>query len=143
MAWTTECVVEILRRAGPGVLSAERLRAELRRTRPPILLTRERLELLVEESEGRVALVEVRLDDPARTVIASRVFLADPRDRPTRPRLAGELWRSLAAMAEDLDTSSRVEVSRWVMAAHSAETAFAAARGQLSASFTLDQNPRR
>ena len=128
MAWTTECVVDIMRRAGPGALSTERLRQELRRARPPILLTTERLEFLVEESEGRVALLEVWLDDPGRTAIASWVLLTDPHDAPTRPWYAAELWRSLAAMADDLDTSSRMEVSRWIMAAHNAELACAAIR---------------
>ncbi len=120
MAWTTECVVDILRRGGPGALPTERLKAELRRSRPPILLTPERLECLIEESEGRVALIEVRLDDPERTVAASWVLLTDPLDRPTRPPIAAELWRSLAALAEALDTSSRVEVCRWIQAARNA-----------------------
>ena len=121
MVWTTECVVDILRRTGPGALPAARLSAELRRSRPPIHLNRERLELLVEESEGRVALMEVRLDDPQRTVLESWVFLNDPRDRPTRSALAAELWRSLAALAEGLDASSRVGVCRWILAARSAQ----------------------
>ncbi len=123
MAWTTECVVDILRRVGPGALPTERLKAELRRSRPPILLTRERLEDLIEESEGRVALMEVRLDDPDRTVVESWVLLTDSRDRPSRPEIAAELWRSLAALAEDLDTSSRVAVCRWILTARNAARA--------------------
>ena len=129
MVWTTECVVDILRRTGPGALPTQRLSAELRRSRPPIHLTRERLELLVEESEGRVALLEVRMDDPERTPLESWVFLADPRDRPTRSALAAELWRSLAALAEDLDAASRVGVCRWVLSARSAHRLCAAAMG--------------
>ena len=129
MVWTTECVVDILRRGGPGALSTERLTAELRRSRPPVLLTRERLEYLIDESDGRVALIEVRLDDPERTVVESWVFLTDPRDRPSRPAISAELWRSLAALAEDLDTSSRVEVCRWILTARSAELACSIALG--------------
>ena len=129
MVWTTECVVDILRRGGPGALSTERLKAELRRSRPPILLTRDRLEHLIDESEGRVALLEVRLDDPERTVVESWVFLTDPRDCPSRPEIAAELWRSLFALAEDLDMSSRVEVCRWVLTARSAELACSIAVG--------------
>lgn len=123
MAWTTECVVDILRRSGPGALSTERLKAELRRSRPPILLTEERLEDLMEEAEGRFVLLEVRLDDSKRTVVESWVFLTDPQDRPSRPEIAAELWRSLAALAEDLDPSSRVEVCRWILTARSAQLA--------------------
>ena len=129
MVWTTECVVDILRRGGPGALSTERLKAELRRSRPPVLLTRQRLEHLIDESEGRVALLELRLDDPERTVVESWAFLTDPRDRPSRPEIAAELWRSLAALAEDLDTSSRVEVCRWIRTARNAERACSIALG--------------
>ena len=129
MVWTTECVVDILRRTGPGALSAEALRAELRRSRPPILLTRRRLELLVAESDGRIALLEVRMDDARRTVVESWVLLTDARDRPARSALAGELWRSLSALAEELDPTSRVEVSRWILKARRAERACHAALG--------------
>ena len=120
MIWTTECVVDILRRAGPGALPTERLKAELRLVRPPILLTRSRLGRLVEESEGRIALLEVTFDDAKRTVLDSWVILVDPRDCPTRPGLAAELWRSLATLARDLDATSRVEVSRWMSQARMA-----------------------
>lgn len=133
MAWTTECVVDILRRGGPGALSTQRLTAELRRSRPPVLLTRQRLEHLIDESDGRVALLELRLDDPERTVVESWVFLTDPRDCPTRPEIAGELWRSLATLAEDLDMSSRVQVCRWIRTARCAEHACSTA---------LDTRPR-
>lgn len=120
MIWTTECVVDILRRAGPGALPTKRLKAELRLVKPPILLTRSRLQRLVDESGGRIALLEVTFDDAGRTVLDSWVLLVDPRDRPTRPGLAAELWRSLTTLARDLDTSSRVEVSRWMRQARMA-----------------------
>ena len=128
MIWTTECVVDILRRVGPGALPTKRLKAELRLVRPPILLTRSRLVRLVEESGGRIALLELTHDDAKRTVLDSWVLLVDPRDRPTRG-LAAELWRSLATLARDLDATSRVEVSRWMLQARRAAITCAAAGG--------------
>lgn len=129
MVWTTECVVDILRRTGPGALPTDRLKAELRLARPPILLTRSRLEKLVEESEGRIALLEVAIDDDRRTALESWVVLTDPADRPTHSALAVELWRSLSTLAAEMDTSSRVETSRWILKARMAESTCAAAVG--------------
>ncbi|MYG81010.1 MAG: hypothetical protein F4187_04235 [Gemmatimonadetes bacterium] len=129
MVWTTECVVDILRRTGPGALPADRLKAELRLARPPIFLTRGRLDQLVGESEGRIALLEVKIDDAERTALESWVVLTDPGDRPTGLALAGELWRSLSALAAELNPASRVEVSRWILQASLAERTCSAALG--------------
>ena len=129
MVWTTECVVDILRRTGPGALPTDRLKMELRLARPPIFLTRSRLDQLVEESEGRIALLEVTIDDEKRRVLDSWVVLTRPEDRPTRSALAAELWRSLSTLAAELNPASRVEVSRWISQARMAERVCSAVIG--------------
>lgn len=129
MVWTTDCVVDILRRTGPGALPTDRLKVELRLARPPIFLTRSRLDQLVDESEGRITLLEVRIDDEKRRVLESWVVLTDPGDRPTRSELAGELWRSLSTLAAELNPASRVEVSRWISQARLAERTCSASMG--------------
>lgn len=117
---TTECMVDILRRSGPGALSASRLREELGRCRPPILITSDGLRLLVEEAGGRLALLEVGADDSGETVLDSWVVLMDPEDGPSRSWLASMLWESLAAMAEEVDLGSRTDVARWILHAEQA-----------------------
>ncbi len=124
MPGTTECVVDLLRRCGPGLLSVRQLRAELLRRRPAIALSVEKLRRLAGESQDRLRFLQVKLDrleegaDPP--LLESWVVLADPGDAPDRPRLARTLWESLAALALDLDPSSRVEVCRWAIKAEQA-----------------------
>ncbi len=131
---TTECMVDILRRSGPGALSANRLRQELARCRPPILIEARGLRRLVEESGGRLAQLEISADDHDETVLDSWVVLMDPEDGPSRSWLACKLWESLAAMAEDLDLDSRTEVARWIVQAERAvRVCTAAARFGLAA----------
>lgn len=117
---TTERMVEILRRSGPGAMSVRRLQAELRRCRPPILLSIEAIRLVVEESGGRLAQLEVRVDDVAETSLDCWVFLTRSEDGPDRERLASMLWRTLAALAEDVEADSRIEVARWILHAERA-----------------------
>jgi len=113
-------MVEILRRSGPGAMSVRRLQAELRRCRPPILLSIEAIRLAVEESGGRLAQLEVRVDDVAETSLDCWVFLTRSEDGPDRERLASMLWRTLAALAEDVEADSRIEVARWILHAERA-----------------------
>lgn len=124
MVQLTECVVDILRRCGPGVLSERRLGAELLRRRPAIALPPDKLRRLVDGSGDRLRLVEVKLDslDNRRggVPVGSWVVLTDPEDAPDSSGLATALWRSLSALAMDLDTTSRVNLSRWAIKAEEA-----------------------
>lgn len=126
---TTESVVDILRRSGPGTLPANRLLEELARCHPPIRITAHELRVLVDETGGRLELLEIRADDLAATTLDSWVLLMDPEDGPSRSWLASMLWESLAAMAEDLDPASRTAVARWILHAERAvRVSIAAAR---------------
>jgi len=124
MAGTTECVVDILRRCGPGMLPARQLRRELLRRRPAVALSMERLRTLVEESEDRLLHLRVELDTLEATAdmppLACWILVTAPEDAPDRPRLARSLWESLAALALDVDPASRVEVCRWALKAEQA-----------------------
>ena len=124
MAGTTECVMDILRRCGPGMLSAQRLRAELLRRRPAIALSMEKLRSLVEESEGRLLYLQVGLDtlrDGASTpLLTSWIVVTAPEDAPDRPQLARSLWEGLTALALEVDPLSRIDVCRWAIKAEQA-----------------------
>ena len=124
MVQLTECVVDILRRCGPGVLPAPRLRAELLLRRPAIALNMDKLRRVVEQSGDRLRLLEVELDalhDRQGTVLVdSWVVLTAPEDAPDRSVLAVSLWQSLSALAMDVDTTSRVDVCRWAIKAEEA-----------------------
>ena len=124
MVRTTERVIDILRRTGPGVLPTSQLKQELRRQRPPIELGRDALRRLSAQSEGRLVLFEVPLDtrdDEGRpSVLEGWVMLMDPRDAPDHSRLARSLWATLAALAQGIDPGSRVNVCRWVIKAENA-----------------------
>ena len=117
---TTECMVEILRRSGPGAMPIPRLQAELRRYRPPIRLSVEAIGLVVEESEGRLVQLEVGMDDVSGTTLDGWVLLMRSEDGPDRERLATMLWQSLAALAEDVEVDSRIDVARWMLHAERA-----------------------
>ena len=121
---TIECVVNILRRSGPGVMPASRLRRELRWRRPPIDLSPEILQRLSEESEGRLLLLQVALDDSEDEdrlrMLDSWLMLMDPDDAPDYSLLARSLWESLAALADGIDPGSRVSVCRWAIKAEHA-----------------------
>ncbi len=122
---TMECVVNILRRSGPGVMSASRLRRELRWRWPPIDLTPDLLQQLSEESEGRLLLLHVALDDSEDEdrlrMLDSWLMLMDPDDAPDYSLLTRSLWESLAALAEEIDPGSRVSVCRWAIKAEHAK----------------------
>ena len=124
MVQLTECVVDLLRRCGPGVLPARQLRAELLRRRPAIALNMDKLRQLVEQSGNRLLLLEVELDaldDGRGTVpVDSWVVLTAQEDAPDRSTLAVSLWQSLSALAMDVDTMSRVHVCRWAIKAEEA-----------------------
>ena len=124
MVRRTQCVVDILRRVGPGTLSADRLRVELRRCRPSIVVTMEGLRLLVKESEERLMLLEVGtdalVDDAATRPLESWIILTNPEDAPLRDGLAKRLWHGLAALAAELDPTCRISVSRWMIKAERA-----------------------
>ena len=124
MVQLTECVVDILRRCGPGILPARQLRAELLRRRPAIALNLDKLRRVVEQSGNRLLLLELELDaldDRRGTVpVDSWVVLTAPEDAPDRSRLAVSLWQSLSALAMEVDTMSRVHVCRWAIKAEEA-----------------------
>lgn len=124
MVRLTECVVDILRRCGPGVLPARKLRAELLRHRPAIALHRDKLRRLVEQSRERLRLLEVELDplDAGRgsVPVESWVVLMAPEDAPDSSGLAVALWQSLSALAMEVDTTSRVDLCRWAIKAEGA-----------------------
>ena len=131
MAGTTECVMDILRRCGPGMLPARRLRMELLRRRPAVALSLEKLRTLAEESEGRLRVLQVELDaldeNAEAPLLGCWILLTEPEDAPDRPRLARSLWESLTALALDIDPVSRVAVCRWALMAEQARTLNAAA----------------
>ncbi len=124
MVRLTECVVDILRRCGPGVLPARKLRAELLRHRPAIALHPNSLRRVVEQSSERLRLLEVELDplDAGRVgvPVESWVVLMAPEDAPDVSGLAFALWQSLSTLAREVDTTSRVELCRWAIKAEGA-----------------------
>lgn len=130
MTGTTECVVDILRRCGPGMLPARQLRTELLQHRPAIALSMEKLRRLAEESEDRVLVLQVALDTLEENadvpLLDSWVVLVDPRDAPERARLARSLWESLTALALQVDPVSRIDVCRWAIKAEQARRLAAA-----------------
>lgn len=121
---TMECVVNILRRSGPGVMPTSRLRRELRWRRPPIDLSPDVLQRLSEKSEGRLLLLQIPLDasedEDRLLMLDSWLMLMDPGDAPDYSLLARSLWESLAALADGIDPGSRVSVCRWVIKAEHA-----------------------
>lgn len=120
----TDCIVDILRRCGPGVLPARKLREELLRRRPAIALNPDKLQRVVEGSGDRLRLLEVELDalDHRRGAVPvdSWVVLMSEEDAPDSSILATSLWQSLCALARDVDKTSRVEVCRWAIKAEEA-----------------------
>ena len=124
MTGTTESVVDILRRCGPGMLPVRQLRAELLRLRPAIVLSMEKLRILVEDSEDRLLFLQVELDTIEENVdvpsLDSWAVLTNPEDAPDRPKLARSLWESLTALALEVDPASRVDVCRWAIKAEQA-----------------------
>lgn len=124
MAGTTECVVDILRRCGPGMLPARQLLRELLHRRPAIALSMENLRRLVEESGDRMLYLRVELDtlegNADAPPLESWVVLAKPRDAPDRPPLDRSLWESLTTLALEVDPASRLDVCRWAIKAEQA-----------------------
>lgn len=124
MAGTTECVVDILRRCGPGMLPARELRAELLRRRPAIALSVEKLRTLAEESEERLLWLQVALDtledNASAPLLACWILVTAPEDAPDRPQLARSLWEGLTALALEVDPASRIDVCRWAIKAEQA-----------------------
>ena len=124
MAGTTESVVDILRRCGPGMLPVRQLRAELLRLRPAIALSMKKLRILVEDSEDRLLFLQVEMDTLEENVdvplLDSWAVLTNPEDAPDRPELARSLWESLTALALEVDPASRVDVCRWAIKAENA-----------------------
>jgi len=116
--------MDILRRCGPGMLPAQRLRAELLRRRPAIALSMEKLRTLVEESEERLLYLQVGLDtladDPSTPRLTSWIVVMAPEDAPDRPQLARSLWEGLTALALEVDPASRIDVCRWAIKAEQA-----------------------
>ena len=131
MVETTECVVDILRRCGTGMLPARQLRSELLRRRPAIALSMEKLRRLVEESENRLLCLQVgleALEEVAETPALVCWVLVTAREDAPGPQLARSLWQGLAALAIDIDPASRVDVCRWAIKAEQARRLVAAAK---------------
>lgn len=124
MAQLTECVVDILRRCGPGVLPARKLRAELLHRRPAIALDPQKLRRLAERSGNRLQLLEVHLDPlhnrRSTALVEGWVILTASEDAPDSSPLAASLWRSLSALAAEVDTTSRIDLCRWAIKAEEA-----------------------
>ena len=119
-----DCVVDIVRRCGPGVLPARKLTEELLRRRPAIALNPDKLQRVVERSNDRLRLLKVELDAPEHrrgpVPVESWVILMSAEDAPDSSILAASLWQSLSALARDVDTTSRVQVCRWAIKAEEA-----------------------
>lgn len=119
----TECVVDILRRCGPGALPQRELRAELLRRRPPIALEMDKLRLLADQSGDRLRLLEVELDaldNRGGVPMEAWLVLTSPDDAPDSSTLCASLWQSLSALAVAVEKTSRVEVCRWAVKAEEA-----------------------
>ena len=125
MVRTTESIVEILRRCGPGALPESRLLAELHRLKPSMRFTRTKLRSQLRAADDRFLLLELKLDaiDDARNPepLDSWIVLTSASDAPDRNRLATLLWSSLAALAAEVEPMSRASVSRWVGQAYQAQ----------------------
>ena len=125
MVRTTESIVEILRRCGPGVLPESRLLAELRRLKPSMRFTRTKLRSQLRAADDRFLLLELKPDtiDEVRNPepLDSWIVLMSASDAPDRNRLATLLWSSLAALAAEVEPMSRASVSRWVGQAYRAQ----------------------
>ncbi len=137
MTRTIDDVVDLLRRAGPGALPATRIRRELRRRHAPPRATTTALRALAANSDGRILWLEARVDRLSgrrsdRDVFVAWMVLMWPDDEPDQSELAGQLWRSLAALAATVDPACRAEVCRWALQARQASLAlrkaFVAAR---------------
>jgi len=120
----TDCIVDIVRRCGPGVLPARKLREELLHRRPAIALSPDKLQRVVEQSHGRLLLLEVELDAlehrRGTVPVESWVVLMSAEDAPDSSLLAASLWQSLSALAREVDTTSRIQVCRWAIKAEEA-----------------------
>lgn len=124
MIQLTEHVVDILRRCGPGVLPARKLRKELLRRRPAVTLNPDKLRQVAAHSGDRLLLLEVALDslDGRRGVVLvdSWVILMESEDAPDGSSLVTAMWRTLTALALETDVTSRVQLCRWAIKAEEA-----------------------
>ena len=121
---TVERIVEVLRRCGPGVLPTDRLRRELLRLHPAVVLSTEQVRNLARDSGRRllflpVAIEAVRVRRRARS-LASWVALASPADAPLQPGIARPLWEGLATLGAEVTPDSRLEACRWAIKAEEA-----------------------
>ena len=121
---TVERIVEVLRRCGPGVLPTDRLRRELLRLHPTVVLSTEQIRNLARDSGKRLIFVQVRIEEVrvrhrARS-LASWVALTSPADAPLQPGIALSLWEGLAALGAEVTPDSRLEACRWAIKAEEA-----------------------
>lgn len=125
MVRTTESIVDILRRCGPGALPESRLLEEMRRRKPSMRFTRARLRSQLRTAGDRLLLLELTPDavDESRTAepLDSWIVLTSASDAPDRNQVATLLWSSLAALAAEVEPTSRASVSRWVGQAYEAQ----------------------
>lgn len=128
MVRTTEDIVDILRRCGPGALPEARLLAEMQRRKPSARISRTKLRSQVRVAGDRLLLLEVKPDAFEGSIpmepLDSWIVLTCASDAPDRSRLAALLWSSLAALAADVEPSSRTSVSRWVGQAYHAQRVY-------------------
>lgn len=125
MVRTTEGIVDILRRCGPGALPESQLLVEMHRRKPSARISRARLRSQVRAAGDRLLLLEVKPDaiegSQSPDPLDSWIVLTCASDAPDQTRLAALLWSSLAALAAEVDPASRTSVSRWVGQAYQAQ----------------------
>lgn len=124
MIRTIEYVMDILRRSGPGALPATELKSEMRYAVPGAILSHTDLRRLVESASDRIQMLELNVDLPKGGTdsepVESWLILTKIEDAPDRCAVSRRLWHSLAALAQEVDPKSRVEVVRWAMQAEEA-----------------------
>lgn len=126
MIRTIEDIVDVLRRSGPGALPVQQLRTELRRQRSQLSATMRTLRVLADQSGGRLLLLEAHVDAPVDSqrkhpqILVAWMVLMSPEDEPEHSPLARHLWRTLAALASQVDPVCRASVCRWILQAQRA-----------------------
>ena len=121
MIYGCEALVDVLQRAGPGVLSLSHLLAELNAAAPGERWSAAQVRLAVQGSESRIQILDVSLDPPevheASPLLDSWALVTQRDDAPAEDPLVRAIWDGLTALASHVDPASRVSVSRWILKA--------------------------
>lgn len=124
-----EDVVDLLRRTGAGAAPVSQIRAEMRLRDPQSIASTASLRALAENSNGRLLFLDAEVDAPPcrphapGRLLVAWIVLMWPEDEPDQSPLASYLWRSLSALAEEVDLESRPSVCRWALQARQAQAA--------------------